>query len=65
MIRRILSAFASKAETPRNSEPARRVSVPADFDALIARRAERVMNRKRADAAAYVRTHQILARGRG
>lgn len=64
MIRRILSAFARRAETTRNSEPARRVSVPENFDALISRRAERVMNRKRTDASAYVRTHQILARGR-
>jgi len=34
-------------------------------DVLIQRRAVRVMNRKPEHAAAYVRVHEILARGRG
>ena len=37
---------------------------PANFDALIARRSERVSNRDSATAAAYRRTHTILSEGR-
>jgi hypothetical protein len=64
MIRFFLAALARRAETAHNQEQAASAHVPENFDALIARRAERVMNRKRKDASAYVRTHQILARGR-
>ena len=64
MIRFFLAALARRAETTHNKEQETSANVPENFDALIARRAERVMNRKRTDASAYVRTHQILARGR-
>lgn len=43
--------------------PARHRPVAPNFDALIARRSERVSNRHRATAAAYRRVHAVLREG--
>jgi hypothetical protein len=68
MIDRILRLFRAvpgqRPNLPETDNRQDRRVFPENFDALIARRSERVSNRDRITAASYRRIHTILHEGR-